>query len=38
MKAFIVRFKDLFDKRKNPKFILSPRKILRNKKIKKKRL
>jgi hypothetical protein len=35
MKSFIVNSKDLFDKKKNPKLSLSPREILKNKKIKK---
>ena len=34
-KCFIVSSKDLFDKNKNPKISLSPREILKNKKIKK---
>ena len=33
--AFIVNSKDLFDKKKNPKFSLSPREIFKNPKIKK---
>lgn len=33
MKSFIVNFKDLADKKKNPHFSLSPRDILKNKKI-----
>lgn len=37
-KSFSVNSKDLFDKKKNPKLSLSPRDILRNKKIKKKKL
>jgi len=36
MKCFSVNFKDLADKKKNPKFSLSVREILKNKKIKKK--
>lgn len=35
IKCFKVSSKDLFDKRKNPKLSLSPRSVLRNKKIKK---
>jgi hypothetical protein len=35
MKSFIVNTKDLFNKKKNPKLSLSPREILKNKKIKK---
>jgi len=38
MKAFIVQSKELFDKKKNPKLSLSPRDILRNRKISKKYL
>ena len=34
MKAFIVNSKDLLDRKKNPKLSLSPREILKNKKIK----
>jgi hypothetical protein len=37
-KAFIVSFKDLIDPIKNPDFVLSPEKILKNPKIKKKYL
>ena len=33
MKVFIVKSKDLFNQKKNPKLQLSPRAILRNKKI-----
>ena len=35
MKIFIVSSKDLLDKKKNPKISLSPKEILKNKKIKK---
>ena len=35
MKAFIVEGKDLFDKKKNPNFVLSVDKIRKNKKIRK---
>jgi len=35
-KCFIVDSKDLFDKKKNPKLSLSPREIIKNKKIPKK--
>ena len=38
MKSFIVKSKDLFDKKKNPNLSLSPRDILKNKKIPKKYL
>ena len=38
MRAFTVNSKDLFDVKKNPKLSLSPREILTNKKIKKRRL
>jgi len=38
MKAFTVNSKDLFDKKKNPNLSLSPREILKNKKIKKRNL
>jgi hypothetical protein len=38
MKCFSVSSKDLFDKRKNPKFSLSVKDILKNKKIKKKEI
>jgi len=34
-KTFIVKSKDLFDEKKNPQFSLSPKAILKNKKIKK---
>lgn len=37
-KSFIVLYKDLADKEKNPNFSLSPREILKNKKIPKKYL
>jgi len=33
MKSFIVRYKDLVDKNKNPNLSLSPEEILKNKKI-----
>ena len=33
MKTFIVNSKDLCDKKKNPHFILSPARILKNKKL-----
>ena len=36
MKSAIVNFKDIADKKKNPNIVLSARKILSNKKIKKK--
>ena len=35
MKCFYVMAKDLFDKKKNPHFVLSAEKILKNRKIKK---
>jgi len=35
MKVFTVQSKDLFDKKKNPNLSLSPKEILKNKKIKK---
>lgn len=35
MKAFVVNSKDLFDTKKNPNLSLSPREIIKNKKIKK---
>jgi hypothetical protein len=38
MKSFIVNSKELFNKKKNPNLSLSPEKIEKNKKIKKKYL
>ena len=38
MKAFIVSFKDLINKKKNPHLVFSPKDILKNKKITKKYL
>jgi len=35
MKCFVVKFKDIFNKSKNPKLQLSAKAILKNKKIKK---
>jgi len=38
MKCFTVDSKDLFDKNKNPKLSLSVKEVLKNKKIKKRKL
>ncbi len=38
MEAFIVNSKDVFDRKKNPKLSLSVKDMLKNKKIKKRRL
>jgi len=35
MKTFLVKSEDLLDEKKNPHYILSARKILKNKKIRK---